>query len=130
MKLLACIPSRVIALLDRTDGRNSIDVSLNQMSSQPIAESQCTLEIYATANAPFGDRRSPERGIDRADREPSVAVCEHGETRTVHGDAFTVRQTVVAAHHAEFATDGRFGDRLHSPDIVDQSGKHATGCSA
>jgi hypothetical protein len=48
----------------------------------------------------------------------------HRETCTVHGDALTFLQIVVATANAKFSTRGNRSNALDRTDVIDETGKH------
>ena len=110
--------------------RNAVYVALHEVAAQPVADPQGALEVHPSPASPVADRGPTERRDDGANREPTLAVLDHGEARAVDGNALTVDEIAVAALDAKLASGLGVGDARNRSNVVDQSGKHEISWSA
>jgi hypothetical protein len=122
--------TRIVHLRNPFDLRNAVHVALHEMTTQPVANAQRTLEIHAMASFPRLDRRAAKCRDNGANREPSIPVFYDRETRSVYGNALTVNQIAIAAFNPKLSTSRRVCDVNDRPNVVDQSGEHESSCKA
>jgi hypothetical protein len=104
--------------------RDAIDVTKHKVAAKTAVDSHRTLQVHATSFTPFADRRPRERGLHRRDFEPPRTVGNDGQARTIHRDAFSIREILVPGCDAKAAASGGSGHALDESHVVHESGEH------
>jgi len=109
----------VVALTNVYDGRDSIDVPLDEMTAEPVPGAKSAFQIHSPALGPITDRCSIQRRCDGSDCEPIRPEFANSEARAVDGDALAQGEIGIVAFDAELSARGRFRDARNDSDFFD-----------
>src|SRR6266700_3824508 len=105
-------------------GSEAVDVPLDKMPTQSIADPERTLQIHAPALPPFSDQRASQGGLDGVYGEPTLDDPFYGEASAVHRDALAPLQRLVGRLDTQLHA-AVHGDGIHTSHGIYDSGKHS-----
>jgi len=107
------------------NARYEIDVSLNNVTAEPVGREQRTLEVHAHALLPVADGSALERRRHCRCRKPIFAVLAHGKAGAVDRNALAVDEIGIRRADAQLATGIGLANADYLPDFLDQPGEHS-----
>src|SRR5207249_290600 len=81
------VGGRVAVRRDRLQAADGVDVSLDDVAAQAIAQLERALEVQPAPDGQPAERRAGERLGREVGHEPRAGAAHDGQTRAVHGDA-------------------------------------------
>src|SRR6185436_6321328 len=114
----------VTVALDGSDCADAVDVALDDVSAETIADPHRSFEVDPGSLLPITDRGSLERRSDGGRGEPPGSELANGETRAVDGDALASGEVRKWRTDAKLARGIRLPRVLDFADLFDQSGEH------
>src|SRR5690606_35875730 len=123
----ADVQEDVLALrINGEDGAEPVDVALDEVAAETVAERQRPLEVDAAAGRERPERGDRERGRDGDDGEAGVIEVDDGLAGAVDGNGVAVAQALEHAPGLDLEAEPGL-ERLgaaHASDFLDDPGEH------
>src|SRR2546423_10157901 len=111
---------------DRGDDADAVDVSLDDVATEPVSKAHRALQIYSGSFFPTVDSSPLEgRGYCRG-LEPALTKLPDGKAGPVDGDALAAAKIRVGSANAQLASGIRLPHARYLANLLDQSGEHSS----
>jgi 3,4-dihydroxy-2-butanone 4-phosphate synthase len=119
-------------VVPRADDADAVDVALDEVTTEAIADADGALEAHAGADAELAEGR-PRQGLGAGDRvEARRAGERHGQAHAVDRDRLADRELARVDRLGPDPQDEAVATALegdHDPDVLDQASEHGRVCS-